>query len=70
MLNDFPAKAELKAVCDLNEKVLDWYKNVPTVDQLTTDYKELLANPAVDVVYVAVPHNLHLEMYLEVLARR
>ncbi|RYZ33128.1 MAG: Gfo/Idh/MocA family oxidoreductase, partial [Sphingobacteriales bacterium] len=66
-LNDFPVKAELKAVCDLNENVLAWYKNVPTVEQLTTDYKELLANPAVDVVYVAVPHNLHLDLYLEVL---
>ncbi|RVU02051.1 Gfo/Idh/MocA family oxidoreductase [Mucilaginibacter limnophilus] len=67
-LNDFPVKAELKAVCDLNENVLSWYKNVPTVEQLTTDYKELLANPAIDVVYVAVPHNLHLELYLDVLS--
>ncbi|RCH54359.1 gfo/Idh/MocA family oxidoreductase [Mucilaginibacter hurinus] len=66
-LNDFPVKAELTSVCDLNENVLAWYKNVPTVTQLTTDYKELLANPSVDVVYVAVPHNLHLELYLEVL---
>lgn len=67
MLNDFPVKAELRAVCDLNESVLDWYKNVPTVEQLTTDYRELLANPNIDVVYVAVPHNLHLDMYLEVM---
>ncbi len=66
-LNDFPVKAQLTAVCDLNEKVLEWYKNVPTVTQLTGDYKELLANKDVDVVYVAVPHNLHQELYLEVL---
>lgn len=66
-LNNFPVKAELKAVCDLNENVLAWYKNVPTVTQFTTNYKELLANPAIDVVYVALPHNLHKEFYIEVL---
>jgi predicted dehydrogenase len=66
-LNDFPVKAELKAVCDLNENVLAWYKNVPTVTQLTADYKELLANKDIDVVYVAVPHNLHKDIYIEVL---
>lgn len=66
-LIDFPVKAELIAVCDLNEKVLDWYKQVSTVKQLTTNYKELLANNAIDVVYVALPHHLHKELYIEVL---
>lgn len=67
VLNDFPVKAELIAVCDLNEKILSWYKQVPTVKQLTTDYRELLSNKEVDMVYVALPHHLHLEFYLEVL---
>ncbi|HKG08241.1 MAG TPA: Gfo/Idh/MocA family oxidoreductase [Pedobacter sp.] len=67
-LNDFPATVALTAVCDLNEQVLDWYKAVPTVKLLTTDYKELLSNSEIDVVYVALPHNLHKEFYLEVLA--
>lgn len=66
-LNDFPAKVELTAVCDLNEQVLEWYKAIDTVTLLTTDYKELLARPEIDVVYVALPHNLHKEYYLEVL---
>ncbi|MHA4896059.1 Gfo/Idh/MocA family protein [Pedobacter sp. PWIIR3] len=66
-LNDFPVTVELRAVCDLNERVLDWYRNVPTVTLLTTDYKELLADPAIDVVYVALPHNLHKDYYIEVL---
>jgi predicted dehydrogenase len=34
---------------------------------LTPDHKELLASPDVDVVYVAVPHNLHESLYLDVL---
>src|SRR5690625_3074541 len=67
VLNDFPIKAQLKAVCDINESVLDWYKQIPTVELLTTDYKELLAHSDVDVVYIAVPHNLHKRYYLEVL---
>lgn len=66
-LNDFPVKVALVAVCDLNETVLSWYKQVPTVKQLTTNYKELLANKDIEVVYVALPHHLHREFYLEVL---
>lgn len=67
-LNDFPVKVDLTAVCDLNQDVLSWYKGVSTVTLLTTDYKELLASENVDVVYVALPHNLHKDYYLEVLA--
>lgn len=67
VLNDFPVKAELRAVCDLNEQVLNWYRQIPTVEMLTTDYKKLLANDEVDVVYIAVPHHLHKDYYLEIL---
>jgi predicted dehydrogenase len=67
VLNDFPVKAELTAVCDLNEKLLAWYEQIPTVKQRTTDYKKLLANPEVDIVYVALPHHLHETFYLDVL---
>lgn len=66
-LNDYPVKAELKAVCDVNSNVLDWFRQISTVTLLTTNYKELLADETIDVVYVAVPHNLHQEYYLEVL---
>jgi predicted dehydrogenase len=67
VLNDFPVQAELVAVCDLQEKLLDWFKQVPTVKLLTKDHAELLRSPDVDVVYVAVPHNLHEKIYLDVL---
>jgi predicted dehydrogenase len=66
VLNDFPAQLELTAVCDLNPQLLEWYKQIPTVSLLTQDYHELLRSD-VDVVYVAVPHNLHLSIYLDVL---
>lgn len=67
VLDPFPIKAELTAVCDLAEKQREWFRRVPTVRLLTSDYQELLASPDVDVVYVAVPHNLHEKIYLDVL---
>jgi predicted dehydrogenase len=66
MLQDFPAQPVLTAVADLSPTVLEWYKQVPNIELLTTDYKELLASD-VDVVYVAVPHNLHEQIYIDVL---
>jgi len=67
VLNDFPVQAELVAVCDLVESQREWFRQVPTVKLLTADHHELLASPDVDVVYVAVPHNLHQALYLDVL---
>ena len=67
VLENFPVQVELVAVCDLQEKLLEWFKKVPTVKLLTKDHNELLRSPDVDVVYVAVPHNLHEKLYLDVL---
>ena len=67
VLNGYPVKAELVAVCDLVEKQREWFRQVPTVRLVTSNYHELLASPEVDVVYVAVPHNLHETIYLDVL---
>src|SRR3954468_10622099 len=66
-LEDFPVQAQLTAVCDLQPKLLDWFRQVPSVRLLTADHRELLASPDVDVVYVAVPHHLHEALYLDVL---
>jgi predicted dehydrogenase len=52
----------------LNPATLAWFDCIPSCTQKTTDYHELLANPAIDVVYVAVPHHLHEKLYLDVLA--
>jgi predicted dehydrogenase len=67
VLENFPVRAELIAVCDLVEKQREWFRQIPTVKLITADYAELLASPDVDVVYVAVPHNLHEKIYLDVL---
>jgi predicted dehydrogenase len=67
VLEDFPVRAELTAVCDLAERQRDWFRQIPTVRLRTADYHQLLASPDVDVVYVAVPHDLHEAIYLDVL---
>lgn len=67
VLENFPVHAELTAVCDLAEKQREWFRRIPSVKILTADYHELLASPDVDVVYVAVPHNMHETIYLDVL---
>jgi predicted dehydrogenase len=67
VLENFPVHAELTAVCDLAEKQREWFRRIPSVKLLSADYHELLASPDVDVVYVAVPHNMHEKIYLDVL---
>ena len=58
------ARPEIVAVCDTNEDLTGWFKkNLPSVKQVTADYHALLANLAVDAVYIAVPHHLHAELY-------
>lgn len=67
VLNDFPVKIALIAVCDLNPDTLNWYRKVPGVLTFTNDYKVLLGMPELDVVYVAVPHHLHEQIYIDVI---
>ncbi|SHG62460.1 Predicted dehydrogenase [Fodinibius roseus] len=66
-LNDYPVAVELSAVCDLDEEVLGWYEQIPSVQLITSDYEQILASDQVDVVYVALPHHLHEEYYIDIL---
>jgi predicted dehydrogenase len=66
VLDGVPA-AELVAVCDTSEAQREWFRRVPTVAHITDDYRELLESGEVDVVYVAVPHHLHEQIYADVL---
>ncbi len=66
-LIDHPVRPEVVAVADPAPAVAGWWRQagVPTV---TDDYRRLLDDPAIDVVYVAVPHNLHEQVCLDVIA--
>lgn len=67
-LLDMPARPEIIAVCDKNPAIFEWYRtNFPSISQYTDDYREMLANPDVEAVYCAVPHNLHEEIYCAII---
>jgi predicted dehydrogenase len=65
-LDPSPGDARLTAVCDVNEGAREWFRRVPGVEGFFSDYRELLASD-VDAVYVAVPHQLHERIYVDVL---
>jgi predicted dehydrogenase len=67
VLIDPPAEARLVAVADVSEPARDWFRRIPTIAQITASAEELIANPEVEVVYAAVPHQLHQQIYLRVL---
>jgi predicted dehydrogenase len=69
-LPEMEARPEIVAICNrtLGVPKVDWFRdNIPTIRQVTSDYRELLRNPEVEAVYVAVPHDLHEEFYVAAL---
>jgi predicted dehydrogenase len=67
-LVDHPARPVLTAVCDIDPAALRWFDAVDTVRTRVTDHRDLLADDAVEVVYVAVRHDLHERIYLDTIA--
>ncbi len=61
-------RAELTAVCDINEVLLQQRKEEYHLRHLFTDYRELVACDEVDAVIVVLPDHLHREAALTVLA--
>jgi predicted dehydrogenase len=62
-LVDHPVRPAVVAVADLNPSALEWFRQVPTIETLTESWRELVDDPSLDVLYIAVPHNLHEEIY-------
>ena len=63
-LIDHASKPTVVAVADKNPAALEWFKQIPTVEHLVDDWRELVNDPTIDVLYIAVPHNLHEEIYI------
>src|SRR6478609_9227114 len=66
-LADIGVRPRLVAVSDTSPEALAWYERLDPVPRLAGDYREVLANNAVEVVYCAVPHHLHEEIYVAAL---
>jgi len=66
-LDDIGVRPEIAVVCDTNPDVLAWYERLEQRPRLVRDYRELLADPGVEAVYCAVPHNLHELVYVATL---
>lgn len=65
-LGDLDFAPEIVAACDVDVSAAAWFeRHVPTVEQTTRAYRELLANDDVEAVYCAIPHNLHRSCYVD-----
>ncbi len=62
-----PVRPEVVALADPSAGVQQWWRGVG-VDLVTDDYRRLLDDPGIDVLYLAVPHDLHESLYLDALA--
>ena len=63
-LPEMKVRPEIVSICDKNVESFHWFQNnFKTITQVTDDYNELLSNPDVEAVYIAVPHHLHEEFY-------
>jgi len=59
---------QIVAICDPSPAAREWFKDqVPSVRLFTADYEELLADPNIDAIYAAVPHDLHAQVYVDVI---
>jgi predicted dehydrogenase len=58
----------ITAICDTNTKLWEWFDtNFDTITVRTTDYHDLLNSSEVDAIYCAVPHNLHAQVYTDII---
>jgi predicted dehydrogenase len=55
------------AVCDANPAAMEWFTNAIPGVRAYADYHDLLADGEVAAVYCAVPHNLHAQLYTDIL---
>lgn len=58
---------QIVGICDSNPALFGWFEdNFDTITIKTTNYHDLLASTEIDAIYCAVPHNLHAQMYCDI----
>jgi predicted dehydrogenase len=59
----------ITGICDSNPALFDWFAaNFPSIQIKTGDYHDLLNSDQIDAIYCAVPHNLHQQFYIDIIA--
>lgn len=67
-LTDDIARPEIVGICDVSDKAKEWFlRNFPTIKHNESDYRRLLAQPDIDAIYCAIPHNLHSQVYVDII---
>jgi predicted dehydrogenase len=67
-LLDLDFQPVIAGICDTNPKLFDWFEsNFDTIKVTTSDYHDLLNSDQIDAIYCAVPHNLHAQLYTEII---
>jgi predicted dehydrogenase len=67
LLTDDPVPV-LCGICDTNKQIWKWYTDhYPSIEIATADYRKLLAIEKIDVIYCAVPHHLHEQLYVDII---
>lgn len=64
LLVDHPARPRVVAVADPSPAAREWFARVDTVTVATDDWRRLVEDDGIDVLYIAVPHQLHEEIYV------
>ena len=59
-----PAAPRIVAVADPVPAAREWFAGIASVETLTDDWRALVDDDSIDVLYIAVPHNLHEEIYI------
>lgn len=67
-LLDLDFQPVITGICDTNDKLHGWFTdNFPSIRIVTTDYRDLLNSDEIDAIYCAVPHNLHAQIYTDII---
>ncbi len=67
LAEDVPAP-EIVGVCDFSDAAIKWFTdNFDSIKYVTSDYKELLNKEDIDAIYCALPHNLHGQVYSDII---
>lgn len=68
VLIDHPARPRVVAVADPSPAAREWFSQADATIRLTDDWRDLVDSDDIDLLYIAVPHQLHEEIYVAVAA--